>query len=138
MQSQLQLLPLRTSLGKFFNLFQNILFLKYYFIHLQTFWALVIDLSNFITWLLTVFIIRNNYATFKEIKTKTISVQGQRGESKKAKLFITLSRGPDFFENMKKFSEIKEENEQIAKKIGTTPEPEKKAAKKWKAGEELD
>jgi hypothetical protein len=31
---------------------------------------------------------------------------------------------------MKKFSEIKEENEQIAKKIGTTPEPEKKAAKK--------
>ena len=89
-------------------------------------------------WLLTDLIFRNNYATFKEIKTRTITVSGQRGDSKKAKLFITLSRGPDFFENMKKFSEIKEENEQIAKKIGTTPEPEKKAAKKWKAGEELD
>ena len=112
--------------------------MKYYLIHLLTFWGFVIDLSNFIKWLLTVLIIRNNYATFKEIKTKTISVQGQRGESKKAKLFITLSRGPDFFENMKKFSEIKEENEQAAKKLGTTPEPEKKANKKWKIEEELD
>lgn len=87
-------------------------------------------MSKFILRLLTVPIFRNNYATFKEIKTRTISVQGQRGDSKKAKLFITLSRGPDFFENMKKFSEIKEENEQIAKKIGTTPEPEKKVTKK--------
>ena len=63
---------------------------------------------------------RNNYATFKEIMTRTITVQGARGDSKKAKLFITLQRGPDFFENMKKFSEIKEENETIAKKL--TPE----------------
>ena len=59
---------------------------------------------------------RNNYATFKEIKTKTITVNGTRGESKKAKLFITLQRGPDFFDNMRKFSEIKEENERLAAK----------------------
>ena len=59
---------------------------------------------------------RNNYATFKEIKTRTITVQGPRGDSKKAKLFITLQRGPDFFENMKKFNEIKEENERLAAK----------------------
>jgi hypothetical protein len=31
---------------------------------------------------------------------------------------------------MKKFSEIKEENEQAAKKIGTTTEPEKNVTKK--------
>ena len=35
-------------------------------------------------------LVRNDYATFKEIKTKTISVQGNKGDSKKAKLFITL------------------------------------------------
>jgi hypothetical protein len=65
---------------------------------------------------------RNNYATFKEIKTRTITVQGPRGDrdSKKAKLFITLQRGPDFFENMKKFNEIREENERLAAK--NTPE----------------
>lgn len=112
--------------------------MKFYFIHLLTFLAFEIDLSNFITWLLTDLIIRNNYATFNKIKTKTINVQGTRGESKKAKLFITLSRGPDFFENMKKFSEIKEENEQAAKKIGATTEPEKNVTKKWKVEEELD
>ena len=61
---------------------------------------------------------RNNYATFKEIRTRTITVQGPRGDrdSKKAKLFITLQRGPDFFENMKKFNEIREENEKLAAK----------------------
>jgi hypothetical protein len=62
---------------------------------------------------------RNNYATFKEIRTKTITVQAsnQRVDSKKAKLFITLERGPDFFENMKKFNEIREENEKTATKL---------------------
>ena len=61
---------------------------------------------------------RNNYATFKEIRTRTITVQGPRGDrdSKKAKLFITLARGPDFFDNMKKFNEIREENERLAAK----------------------
>lgn len=59
---------------------------------------------------------RNNYATFKEIRTKTITVQGTRGDSKKAKLFITLQRSPEFFENMRKFNEIREENERLAAK----------------------
>jgi len=61
-------------------------------------------------------IYRNNYATFKEIRTKTITVQGTRGDSKKAKLFITLQRSPEFFENMRKFNEIREENERLAAK----------------------
>jgi hypothetical protein len=67
---------------------------------------------------------RNNYATFKEIRTRTITVQGPRSDrdSKKAKLFITLQRGPDFFENMKKFNEIREENERLAAK-NTPQEP---------------
>ena len=62
---------------------------------------------------------RNNYATFQEIRTKTITVQASnnRGDSKKAKLFITLKRSPDFFENMKKFNEIREENEKTANKL---------------------
>ena len=47
---------------------------------------------------------RNQYATFQEIKTKTITVQGNKGDSKKAKLFITLKRGQDFFANMEKFN----------------------------------
>ena len=67
---------------------------------------------------------RNNYATFQEIRTKTITVQASnnRGDSKKAKLFITLKRSPDFFENMKKFNEIREENERLAAKNAKTPE----------------
>ena len=62
---------------------------------------------------------RNNYASFAEIRTKTITVQASnnRGDSKKAKLFITLKRSPDFFENMKKFNEIREENEKTATKL---------------------
>ena len=59
---------------------------------------------------------RNNYAVFKEIRTRTITVQGSRGDSKKAKLFITLKRSDDFFENMKKFNDIREENEKLAAK----------------------
>ena len=54
---------------------------------------------------------RNNYATFSAIKTKTISVQGNKGEQKKAKLFITLTRGKDFFENMEKFNKVREDQE---------------------------
>ena len=65
---------------------------------------------------------RNNYATFQEIKTKTITVDGDRGESKKAKLFITLKRGPDFKDNMAKFNKIREENEALAKKGEETKE----------------
>ena len=63
--------------------------------------------------------VRNNYATFKEIKTRTITVQGFKGDSKKAKLIIFLQRSPEFFENMKKFNEIREENERLAAKNST-------------------
>lgn len=59
---------------------------------------------------------RNEYATFAEIKTKTITVNGNKGDSKKAKLFITLKRGVNFFENMEKFNKVREENEALAKK----------------------
>ena len=59
---------------------------------------------------------RNGYATFEEIKTKTITVQGSRGDSKKAKLFITLKRSPDFKDNMEKFNKIREENEALKSK----------------------
>jgi hypothetical protein len=61
-------------------------------------------------------LVRNNYATFEKIQTKTITVQASnnRGDSKKAKLFITLKRSPEFFENMKRFNEIREENEKKA------------------------
>lgn len=59
---------------------------------------------------------RNNYASFQEIKTKTITVQASnnRGDSKKAKLFITLKKSPEFEENMKRFNEIRDENERKA------------------------
>ena len=56
-------------------------------------------------------LVRNDYATFSEIKTKTITMEGTSGESKKAKLFITLKRSPNFFENMEKFNKVREENE---------------------------
>ena len=63
-------------------------------------------------------LVRNGYATFQQIKTKTITVQSQRGEGKKAKLFIVLRRHKDFQENMEKFNKIKEENDKIAKEKG--------------------
>ena len=47
---------------------------------------------------------RNGYATFEKIQTKTISVKGNRGESKKAKLFITLRKSENFAANMAKFN----------------------------------
>lgn len=42
-------------------------------------------------------------------------MQGNKGDSKKAKLFITLEKSKDFDENMRKFNEIRQENEKIAK-----------------------
>uniref|UniRef100_A0A7S3N0X9 DNA/RNA-binding protein Alba-like domain-containing protein n=1 Tax=Strombidium inclinatum TaxID=197538 RepID=A0A7S3N0X9_9SPIT len=74
-------------------------------------------------------LVRNNYAEFAEIKTKTIIVQGQRGDSKKAKLFITLKRSKDFFENMKKFEEIRTQNELLKEKNAKTPTEETKEEK---------
>ena len=75
-------------------------------------------------------LLRNNYATFKEIRTRTITVQGSKGDSKKAKLFITLQRSPDFQENMQKFNAIREENERLAKKNAPAEDAEKKETNK--------
>ena len=61
-------------------------------------------------------LVRNNYAEFLKIETKTINVQGNKGDSKKAKLFITLKRSADFFTNMENFNKIREENEALKKK----------------------
>ena len=61
-------------------------------------------------------LVRNNYAGFQRIETRTITVPGNKGDSKKAKLFITLKRSPEFFENMEKFNKIREENEALKKK----------------------
>ena len=61
-------------------------------------------------------LVRNNYAKFLKIETKTINVQGNKGDSKKAKLFITLERSKDFFINMENFNKIREENEALKKK----------------------
>jgi len=46
-----------------------------------------------------------------------VQTSNNRGDSKKAKLFITLKRSAEFFDNMKKFNEIREENEKTANKI---------------------
>jgi hypothetical protein len=46
-----------------------------------------------------------------------VQTTNNRSDSKKAKLFITLKRSAEFFDNMKKFNEIREENEKTANKI---------------------
>ena len=68
---------------------------------------------------------RNGYAVYGGLETRTIEVEESRrnnrqpvdGEAprlvKRAKLLITLKRSADFFENMKKFNEIREENEKL-------------------------
>ena len=73
-------------------------------------------------------LVRNGYADYVSLVTKTIEVEESRrnqksnkdeGEHnqprlvKRAKLLITLKRSKDFWENMKKFNEIKEENEKF-------------------------
>ena len=42
-------------------------------------------------------------------------MQGDRGEGKKAKLFIVLKKHANFDENMKKFNQIREENDKLQK-----------------------
>ena len=55
---------------------------------------------------------RNNYATFKEIKTQTITMEREKdGQQKKAKLFIRLEKHADFDANIASFEKIKAENE---------------------------
>jgi len=45
------------------------------------------------------------------VKTETMTVEDT---SKKAKLYITLKKHPQFNENMEKFEKIKEENDKLA------------------------
>lgn len=60
---------------------------------------------------------RNNYATFKEIKTQTITMEREKdGQQKKAKLFIRLEKHADFDANIANFEKIKAENEKAQPK----------------------
>ena len=44
-------------------------------------------------------------------------MQGRRGDSKKAKLFITLTKSKDFDTKMKEFDDIRKKNDELKKKI---------------------
>ena len=88
-------------------------------------------------------LVRNGYADYVNLVTKTIEVEESRRNQKKdkeaegdynqprlvkrAKLLITLKRSKDFFENMKKFNEIKDENDKYIK--AENAEREKNEAK---------
>ena len=73
-------------------------------------------------------LVKNGYADYVRLETKTIEVtESRRNNNKKmdeqpprlvkrAKLLITLKKSDNFDENMKKFQEIKEENEEYIKK----------------------
>ena len=83
-------------------------------------------------------LVRNGYADYVSLETKTINVEeakteNQKDESrlvKRAKLLITLKKSANFKENMKKSQEIKEENEKyIAKEKESREEKPEKATK---------
>uniref|UniRef100_A0A7S3IC09 DNA/RNA-binding protein Alba-like domain-containing protein n=1 Tax=Strombidium inclinatum TaxID=197538 RepID=A0A7S3IC09_9SPIT len=67
-------------------------------------------------------LVRNGYADYVSMETKTIEVEEGRKRNKdsshpprmvkRAKLLVTLKRSANFSENMKKYNEIKEENDQ--------------------------
>ncbi len=69
-------------------------------------------------------LVRNGYAEYVNLETKTIEVEESQGEGrnqrenqgeprlvKRAKLLITLKRSPAFFDIMKKINDIKLANE---------------------------
>ena len=67
-------------------------------------------------------LVRNGYAEYVKLETKTIDVEqnrrgrdakeGEEGRTRqKAKLLITLSKSKNFDENMQKFNEIRDENQ---------------------------
>ena len=62
-------------------------------------------------------LVRNGYAEYVNLETKTISVEQNQGRDdrkpsnvNRAKLIITLKKSKDFDKNLKKFNEIREEN----------------------------
>ena len=86
-------------------------------------------------------LVKNGYADYVAMETKTIEVEESRrnrdkrggGEGqdapvrlvKRAKLLITLKKSANFDLNMKKFNEIKEENEQYIAKEKSMREEQK-------------
>ena len=57
-------------------------------------------------------LIRHEYATMDVIRTDTIDIERKDGESqKKAKLFITLKKGPNFEKAIAEFEKIREAKE---------------------------
>ena len=85
-------------------------------------------------------LVRNGYADYVSMETKTIEVEESRGRRrggpstggegnvrlvKRAKLIITLKRSKDFHANMKKFQEIKEQNEKYIEAERAQREAEK-------------
>ena len=93
-------------------------------------------------------LVRNGYADYVKIETKTIEVEQsrRRGDDKetegeaeaakvtvpKAKLVLTLKKSPHFDANMKKFAEIREENDKLmeAEKAARALATDAKDAKK--------
>ena len=81
-------------------------------------------------------LVRNGYAEYERLETKTIEVEQSRGgrgnqdeeprKSSKAKLLITLKKSKNFDENMRKFNEIRDENQKFMEKEKDTKEPETK------------
>ena len=70
-------------------------------------------------------LVRNGYAEYVSLETKTIKVEESKAEEgdqkeqklvQRAKLLITLKKSANFEENMKKSQEIKEENEKYIAK----------------------
>ena len=59
---------------------------------------------------------RNEYAVFNSINTRTEEMENN---SKKAKLLVTLKRHPNYFENYKRYEEIKKENDERNEKEQT-------------------
>ena len=67
-------------------------------------------------------LVRNGYAEYAKLETKTIDVEQTRrreGDAEpartvsRAKLLITLNKSKSFDENMAKFAAIREENEKL-------------------------
>lgn len=89
-------------------------------------------------------LVKNGYADYVSLETKTIEVKESRrnrdkrgGDDdangterlvKRAKLLITLKKSADFEMNMKKFEEIKKENEDYIKKEKEEREKNKEGA----------
>ena len=65
-------------------------------------------------------LVRNGYADYSKLETKTIDIEQSRGQTdesgkmvSRAKLLVTLTKSKDFDANMAKFNSIREENEQM-------------------------